>query len=76
MPNIKLSRRGAENKADSARRDAEYKTDSVRRAANRVAEIAKRDAEMSQRHRTELKWIFGLWLTSTFALGAFFGWPF
>ena len=61
---------------DGTPRGAEYKADAAQRAANRDTEAAKRDADMSQRHRTELKWIFGLWLTSTFALGTFFGWPF
>lgn len=61
-----------ELRADIAKRDAENRADAERRDAD----MAKRDADMSQRHRAELKWIFGLWITCTFALGAFFGWPF
>ena len=67
-----IAKRDPENRADAERRDAEQKAASARRNAD----MAKRDADMSQRHRAELKWIFGLWITCTFALGAFFGWPF
>ena len=75
---------------DQARRDAhrdgilaeqrnilvELRADIAKRDPENRADAERRDADMSQRHRAELKWIFGLWITCTFALGAFFGWPF